>query len=141
MQQRVVKLRPGQRIDLNTADTTALKTIPGIGSYFAMRIAEYRKRLGGFVSLDQLNDHDLDFLPVGIEAYLTLHPIPVRKLRINHLSVRELKQHPYLSYAQAREICETVRSHGPLHSWQELLFLSEFSERDRERMEPYVSFE
>ena len=140
-QQRVVKLRPGQRIDLNTADTTALKTIPGIGSYFAMRIAEYRKRLGGFVSLDQLNDHDLNFLPVGIEAYLTLHPIPVRQLRINHLSVRELNQHPYLSYAQAREICETVRTHGPLHSWQELLFLSEFSERDRERLEPYVSFE
>ena len=140
-QQRVVKLRPGQRIDLNTADTTALKTIPGIGSYFAMRIAAYRHKLGGFVSLDQLNDHDLSFLPVGIEAYLTLHPVPVRKLRINHLSVRELNQHPYLSYAQAREICETVRANGPLHSWQELLFLPEFSERDRERLEPYVSFE
>lgn len=137
---KVPKLHPGQHIDLNKADTIALQSIPGIGSYYAKRIDEYRKKLGGFVSLNQLNDPALDFLPMGIEEYLTLQPDSIQKLNINHLSVRELNQHPYLTYPQARQIHEYVRLHGPLKSWDDLLFLSEFSESDKERLEPYVSF-
>ncbi len=50
-------------IDLNSADTTALKTLPGIGSYFARKIVEYREELGGYSSKEQLLDiwhFDLD---------------------------------------------------------------------------------
>ena len=46
--QRPLKLEEGQTINLNTADTTQLKMVPGIGSYFARQIVNYRKRLGGF---------------------------------------------------------------------------------------------
>ena len=46
-----VKLVPGETVQLNTADTTALKHVPGIGSGFARRIVRYRQQLGGFVSV------------------------------------------------------------------------------------------
>ena len=46
--QRPPKLEEGQTVDLNAADTTQLKMVPGIGSYFARQIVNYRKRLGGF---------------------------------------------------------------------------------------------
>lgn len=139
---RVKKLRAGEHIDLNNADTTTLQSIPGIGPYYARCIAEYRRKLGGFVSLSQLqHDNELGFLPIGIEQYLTINSTNIKKLRINHLSVRELNQHPYITYPQARQINERVRLYGPIPSWNDLLFLSEFSEKDKERLEPYVSFE
>lgn len=44
------KLKEGQYININSADTTELQKIPGIGSYYARSIIRYRERLGGFVS-------------------------------------------------------------------------------------------
>ena len=48
---RQEKFPEGIRVELNTADTATLKKIPGIGSYYARRIVDYRNRLGGFVSV------------------------------------------------------------------------------------------
>ncbi len=44
------------RIDLNRADTALLRTLPGIGKYFAAKIVEYRDRLGGYSYPEQLLD-------------------------------------------------------------------------------------
>lgn len=137
---RIQKLKAGERIDI-ASDSITLQKIPGIGPYYAKRIAEYGEKLGGYISLDQLNDKDLDFLPTGIEAYLTIQDVNIRKLRINKLTIRQLKEHPYITYPQAKQITERIRLYGPIHSWEELLFLSEFTERDKAKLEPYISFE
>ena len=52
-------MQKGETVSLNTADTTALKRIPGIGSYYASRIADYRKKLGGFASAEQILEADV----------------------------------------------------------------------------------
>ncbi|MBQ0048632.1 MAG: helix-hairpin-helix domain-containing protein [Bacteroidales bacterium] len=135
---RTPKVKQGETIDLSVCDTAKLQMIPGIGSYYARRIAEYEERLGGYSSLDQLGD--LDFLPPGIEQYMTLHHPNIRPLRINHLGVRELTHHPYISYAQAKAIANRVRVVGPFRSWDEILFLSDFNEDDQVRLSPYISF-
>ena len=41
-------------IDINTADTTAFISLPGIGSKLASRIVSFRERLGGFYSIEQI---------------------------------------------------------------------------------------
>lgn len=41
-------------VELNSADTTELKTVRGIGSVFANRIVKYRKLIGGYHSKDEL---------------------------------------------------------------------------------------
>ena len=43
-------------VEINTADTNQLIELPGIGPAFARGIVKYRDRLGGFRSLDQLNE-------------------------------------------------------------------------------------
>ena len=43
---RTEKYAPGTLVELNTADTTILKKVPGIGSTFARRIMKYRELLG-----------------------------------------------------------------------------------------------
>ncbi len=42
------------RIELNSADTTELKKLRGIGSKLSQRIVKYRTKLGGFSSKEQL---------------------------------------------------------------------------------------
>lgn len=132
------KLKPGQSIEINQADTNALKRIPGIGGYYARKIVQYRERLGGFVSLQQLDD--LENIPLGIESYLTINPKILQKLRINHCTLRQLNSHPYLSYLQAKAIYEHVRTAGPIHSLQELSMHEEFTPQDLQRLAPYLDF-
>lgn len=48
------KIRIGEHIEINGADTTELMKIPGIGSYYSRQIVRYRNQLGGFVSKEQL---------------------------------------------------------------------------------------
>ena len=43
-------------MDLNEADTTQLISIKGIGSVFSNRIVKYRDLLGGYVSIEQLDE-------------------------------------------------------------------------------------
>lgn len=43
-------------IDLNRADTTELKKIPGIGIGIARAIVAYRNQLGGFYDVGQLQE-------------------------------------------------------------------------------------
>jgi competence ComEA-like helix-hairpin-helix protein len=53
---RTEKYPPGTVVDLNTADTTVLKKVPGIGSVYARRIVACRNRLGNFHTIAQLRE-------------------------------------------------------------------------------------
>lgn len=44
------------RVELNSADTTELKRLKGIGSVLSARIVKYRKKLGGFTSVEQIRN-------------------------------------------------------------------------------------
>ena len=132
------KIHQGEHVILNTADTTQLKTVPGIGPYFARKIVQYGQRLGGYVSVDQLDE--IEDFPLDAKEYLTIEtPSPV-KLDINHLSLNELKRHPYISFYQARAITEYRRLHGPIRSLEELRLSKDFPPEAIERLLPYVAY-
>jgi len=44
------------RVPINTADATALETLPGVGPVLAQRIVEHRSRHGPFVEVEDLLD-------------------------------------------------------------------------------------
>ena len=133
------KISEGETIDLNAGDTTFYRKVPGIGSSYAKKILDYGNRLGGYVSIDQLDE--IANFPKEAKQYFTLPSGNVKKLRINHLSLNELKQHPYINYAQAKAITDYRRLYGDIHSLQELSLLPEFSEQAVRRLEPYISYE
>ena len=135
-----VKLKPGQHVDLATADTTLLKKIPGIGSAWARRIVQYRDRLGGFYSVSQLRD--LDDFPTQSLPYLTLPTATATtKLNLNQLSLSQLRRHPYINYFQAKAICDYRRLKGPLKSIDQLRLLQkDFPPEAIERLRHYVTF-
>ncbi|MBR1932080.1 MAG: helix-hairpin-helix domain-containing protein [Prevotella sp.] len=133
-----VKLSEGETVDLCLADTTLLRKVPGIGSYFALRIVQYGERLGGYVSIDQLDE--IDDFPMESKKFLTIGTPSVRKLNLNRLSLQELKHHPYLNYYQARDIVDFRRQQGPLKSLADLRLLRDFPPEALDRLQPYVEF-
>ena len=134
-----IKLHAGETIDLSSADTTQLKKIPGIGSYYAGKIVRYRSRLGGFVSLSQLKE--ISGLPEDIAAWVTLDNTPVTQLHINQLTFGELLKHPYLNFEQVRAIIDHRRHYGPVSSFSDLQTYPAFSAADFERLKPYIAFD
>ena len=132
------KIRQDEHVVLNMADTTQLKMVPGIGPYFARKIMEYGQRLGGYVSVDQLDE--IENFPLDSKKYLTIEaPSPI-KLDINRLSLNELKRHPYINFYMARAITDYRRLHGPIRSLEELRLSKDFPPEAIERLLPYVSY-
>ena len=133
------KFAEGVTLPANTADTTALKHIPGIGSYYARKIVDYRERLGGFVSTSQIGE--IEDLPAGITRWFVLDKTDEpRQLRINHATFKQLVRHPYLSYEQTKIIVTHIRQYGAIRSWRDLQLYKEFTQNDFKRLAPYISF-
>ena len=137
---RPVKLRAGEFIDINMADTTQLKKIPGIGSYYAERIVRYRERLGGFVDVAQALEAD-EGVPAEVLDWMKVtNPRSIRQLDVNHASKRDLLRHPYLTSFQATAIWQYRHNYGTFHSLDDLHSLSVFTPSDIERLQPYLVF-
>ena len=136
----VQKLSGDETIDINLADSALLCRVPGIGPYFARRIIQYRRRLGGFASADQLLQ--IENFPADALAWMQVpDTCQVQKLQINRLSTRKLMKHPYMGYYRASEIADYRRVHGPIRSIEVLKSLPHFTEDDIIRLAPYLSFQ
>jgi hypothetical protein len=59
--------------------------VPGIGSYYARKIAEYGYRLGGFVSADQLDE--IEDFPSDSKKYFSVSASAVHQMNVNRLSL------------------------------------------------------
>ena len=133
-----VKLKAGEHVVLNTADTTQLKTVPGIGSYFARKVVQYGQRLGGYVSVDQLDE--IENFPLDAKDYLVIENARPHLLNVNTLSLNDLKKHPYINFYMARAITDYRRLHGPLQSLQDLRLSKDFPPEVIARLTPYVEY-
>ncbi|MBQ5351351.1 MAG: helix-hairpin-helix domain-containing protein, partial [Bacteroidaceae bacterium] len=133
------KLAKGTIVDLNAADTTLLKKVPGIGSGYAKAIVRYREQLGGFVSVSQLNE--IKSIPSDALAWFEVKPShSVKKIDVNSGGVEKLTRHPYINFYQAKAIVEYRRKRGDIKSVRQLGFMEQFSEADIKRLEPYLKF-
>ena len=137
--QKPFKYPEGTLVDVNAADTTELKKIPGIGSGIARRIVAYRDRLGGFSSLKQLNE--VEFVTADLLKWFKLESDSVRKLPINRVGLDKLRAHPYINFYQAKVIVEYRRKKGEIKSLSQLALYEEFTEKDLKRLSAYVSFD
>jgi len=130
-------------VELNSADTTLLMQVNGIGRGYAKGIIHYRQLAGGFVSVDQLSEiygmrkENLERIRPFCKADQEL----VRKIKVNVAGVERLKNHPYLNFYQSRAIYELRRRKGKLKSIADLKILPEFNPESLAKIAPYLSFE
>lgn len=133
-----LKLREGQFINLANADTTQLKKVPGIGSWWARQIVNYGNRLGGYVTVTQLLE--IDGFPDEALTYFRVDHPHTAKLNINTLTLNQLRRHPYINFYQAREICDYRRLKGKITDLSQLSLLKDFPPEEIERLRPYVTY-
>lgn len=133
------KYSEGMLVDINLADTTELKKIPGIGSGIAKALVAYRTRLGGFYSLKQLLE--IEYMTPALMRWFKLEDSEVRPLKVNEAGLETLRSHPYLNFYQAKVIVEHRRKKGKLKSLSQLSLYEEFTEKDLERLSAYFKFD
>ncbi len=130
------------RVELNTADTTTLQLLHGIGPAYARRIARYRERLGGFVSDTQLLEV-YGFTPSLLEhvrPHLELDTSARRRIAINSVGLKELARHPYVEYYQARDIVNLRTKGVVFKSEEDLRAVPSMADSTLRRLMPYIDF-
>jgi competence ComEA-like helix-hairpin-helix protein len=127
-------------IEMNNADTSALIALPGIGSKLAARIVNFRDKLGGFYSVDQVGETyglpDSTFQKIKTRLYCDENAI--RKININTASKDELKGHPYIKWHLANVIVEYRNQHGVYKSLEDLKKIVLIDEITYKKVIPYL---
>lgn len=127
-------------VELNSADTAMLALLKGIGPVLSRRIVAYRKKIGGFYSVNQLNE------VYGITSevvqdnkdYIIVDAALIKPLNINTASLRKIKNHPYFDFYQAKEIYELRHSEG-INSLQQVFSLETFKDQDSTFLSKYIT--
>lgn len=124
--------------DINTADTTALKKLRGIGPVYASRIIRFRDSLGGFHSLDQLDET----YGISPEALQTLKKAVIIGSTVKTIPLNEVEtfRHPYMKTYQVKAILAYRKQHGPFSSAEDLYKIKLLDEETIQKIKPYLSF-
>jgi len=128
-------------IDVNTADTTALIALPGIGSKLAQRIINFRDKLGGFYKTAQVAETfglpDSTFLK--IKERLTVNNAAIKQFNINTATVDEMKVHPYIRFNIANAIVQYRAQHGNFASVEAVKNIMLVTDELFGKLSPYLT--
>lgn len=109
-------------LNINTSDTLQWKLLPGIGASYARRIVNYRSKLGGFHSIEQVAEvYGLpDSVFQKIKPQLEYNEATIARININTAPVETLMAHPYISKNLASLIVNYRKQHGPYKNISDL---------------------
>lgn len=128
-------------IELNTADSFDLMKIPGVGVKTANRIVNYRERLGGFISMEQLLEiYTIDSLRYHqIISYMCLNDNSIKKININTATIKELMKHPYIDYYLAKTIVMCRQKNGSFKSLDDMKNQTKLYDELFNKLKPYLT--
>ncbi len=127
-------------VEINDADTTAWRSLPGIGQVLSKRIVSFREKLGGFYNITQLTEvyGITDSTFNLIRPYLRCNATIV-KLNLNEASETELERHPYFRKNVARAIIHFRSQHGRFQELSQLRQIVIITQDIYQRLLPYAS--
>ena len=131
------------KIDLNSCDTSEVMKIPLFGAKRAAKLIEYREKLGGFYSLEQVKEVYIlqSITSAHLEKYFTINRQNIRKILINSATYEELKAHPYFDAYLAKSILYYRKKNGYIRDIEEFKQATNLYQELLEKVEPYLSFE
>jgi competence protein ComEA len=129
-------------IDINNADSAAWVALPSIGPSYSKRIINFRNKLGGFYSINQVSETfglpDSTFQLIRPKLYIS-DSLSVRKINVNVASLEELKAHPYIRYYIANAILQYRNQHGNFSSLQDLKKIMLITDEVYNKISHYLS--
>lgn len=129
-------------IELNSADSTTLRKVVGIGEKSVMPILRYRELLGGYYSPTQISELEV----VTTENFRKILPqiwcdsAKIKKININFASPNELMTHPYLSSRMLKRLIKQRELKGGWSTIEEMIEDKIFTEDEAARIAPYLCF-
>ena len=132
-----------QIIDINLASQEDLIKVYGIGPGLSERILKMKEALGGFVSMEQMNDV-WGLSPEVIEklnAQFKMGAIPeVKKVKINDASAKELQLFPYFRYPLNKEIVTYRSMNNGIKNADDLIKIKGFPVDKIKVIEKYLEY-
>ncbi|WP_264565267.1 ComEA family DNA-binding protein [Flavobacterium sp. N3904] len=130
-------------IDINGATKEDLIKIYGIGEAISIRILNQREKLGGFVSIEQLNDV-WGLTPEvisNLNTHFTIAKLPnLHKIDINNASLKELSQFFYFKYELAKQIVKYRSMNGNIKNIEDLIKINGFPVEKANFIALYLDF-
>jgi competence protein ComEA len=141
--QLIIAQRKEQKlIDLNFADSNSLITVHGIGPYLAHQIINYRNRLGGFITVEQLIEikgmHTENFSLIKSNVQINT---PHKRININNTELKNLASHPYSNWQMAKFIINYREQHGQFRQLSDLSTIYGINETLLSKLKPYLYIE
>lgn len=128
-------------IEINTADIAGFESLYGIGNKLATRIVNFRNKLGGFYSIDQVGETygipDSTFQK--IKAQLKVDEPSLKKININTATYEELNNHPYISAQLAYQVLKQRKEKGKFTALAEIKELVASTKDSYEKISMYIT--
>ena len=129
-------------VNINSADSTALVQLRGIGPKSAKAIIEYRQLLGGYYDILQLRELNIitedNFCKFSSQIYCESGEI--EKIYINFARSQEIAIHPYISNRSLKRIINHRELKGGWSTIEEMIDSKIFNKEEAARIAPYLDF-
>ncbi len=106
-------------VDLNVADSADFDALPGIGGWFAKKMIEHRKALGGYSYKEQLMDiyrFDQEKYD-GLSDLITVAPEHITPYPLWSLPPDSLRKHPYINNLETARAIVLYRQNTSREEW------------------------
>lgn len=129
-------------VELNRADSAALRRVVGIGEKTVVSILAYRKRLGGFYRVEQLAEVRgvTESNYEKILQQICCDSNEIQKIDINFVAPNVLSSHPYMAPRTLRRLLKQRQLKGGWKSTEELIEANILTEEEAARLRPYLVF-
>jgi competence ComEA-like helix-hairpin-helix protein len=129
-------------IEINAAGIEDFESLSGIGLKLAERIIKYRDKLGGFYDVNQVAEtfgiQDSVFQKFKGQLKCDRN---VKKIPINHMTSKELSEHPYFRGKLSTLLVNYRQEHGPFTTMEDLVKIPMINDQVLGRIRPYISLE
>jgi competence protein ComEA len=128
-------------IELNSADSVDLIRIPGIGPSFAKRIINFRTVVGGFYNKEQLGEV-FGITPemiIKISPYINIDTLLIVKIDLNQADFKILNKHPYIDYAQTKNLMKYKELMGKFDAVDDILQNHLMDTVNYTKVKPYLT--
>ena len=130
-------------IEINSCDSTDLLQLPGIGPVLSGRIVKFRNLLGGYASIEQLQEvyglrpETFDL----IKELVTVDTTLIDKIDINAADFRRFTKLPYFERKEINDIMRYREINGKISYIDELIDNNILSDIKAAKVKPYLQFD
>ena len=142
-QNKFAKKQKAVVLDINRATAEDLIKVYGIGPALSERILKQKGILGGFVSMEQMNDvwGLSPEVVANLKKSFEVSTLPdIKKVQVNRASLKELSQFPYFRYPLSKAIVTYRSMNGDIKNNEDLAKIPGFPVEKIARIAVYLEF-